>query len=126
IPSARLCRNGIAQEVPVCVDAGSSLRLRVRVHSRDGRVPVIGIGIARADGTPLYGLTTEIDGVRPREDGEKAYVAEIEFQNLALLPGAYTLKAHAADTEGGRLFDRLERGLGVRGKPGDVGLKHFQ
>ncbi|TLY51507.1 MAG: ABC transporter ATP-binding protein [Gammaproteobacteria bacterium] len=118
--------NGIAQEMPVFVDAGSSLRLRVRVHSRDGRVPVIGIGIARADGTPLYGLTTEIDGVQPREDGEKAYVAEIEFQNLALLPGAYTLKAHAADTEGVRLFDTLERGAVVRGKTREFGLIRLQ
>jgi len=114
--------NGVAQETPVFIDAGARLRLCVRVHSRDGRVPVIGLGIARADGTPVYGLTTEIDGVQPRAESANTYCAEIEFNDIELLPGAYTLKAHAADTEGVRLFDTLERGVVVRGQSREFGM----
>ncbi len=114
--------NEVSQETPLFVDAAAHLRLRVRVHSRDGRVPVIGIGIARADGTPVYGTTSELDGVRPRAESATSYCAVIEFTDVTLLPGAYTLKAHAADTEGVRLFDTLERGVVVRGQSREFGL----
>jgi lipopolysaccharide transport system ATP-binding protein len=113
--------NGAAQETPIFVDGGGSVRLHVRVNSLEGRVPVVGFGVVRADGTPVYGLTNQFDGAVPRRDGERTYVAEIEFRDIALLPGTYTLKAHAVDTEGLRLFDTIERSIVVRGKSPEFG-----
>jgi lipopolysaccharide transport system ATP-binding protein len=92
------------------------------VHSRDGRAPVVAFGIARADGTAVYGVSSEMDQVRPVAESSNVYVAEIEFHDLDLLPGAYSVKAHPMDSEGVRLFDTLERGLVVRGNSRELGL----
>ncbi len=114
--------NGVAAETPVFIDRGGSIRARARVHSRDGRKPIIAFGLVRADGTAVYGVSSEMDGVRPVAEGEHCYVAEIEFHDLDLLPGTYTLKAHPMDSEGVRLFDTLERALVVRGNTRELGL----
>jgi lipopolysaccharide transport system ATP-binding protein len=114
--------NGFAMETPVFVDRGSSVRARARVHSRDGRVPVIAFGIARADGTAVYGVSSEMDRVVPVAESNNVFVAEIEFHDLDLLPGAYAVKTHPMDSEGVRLFDTLERGLVVRGNSRELGL----
>jgi lipopolysaccharide transport system ATP-binding protein len=114
--------NGDSTDVPLVVDRGSDARVRARVHSRDGRVPVIMFGIVRADGTPVYGVSTEMDGVRPSRESENVYSAEILFPALPLLPGSYLIKAHPLDPEGVRLFDTLERGLTIRGQSREFGL----
>ena len=121
-----LSLNGHSSDVPLAVPAGGELRARVRVHSRDGRAPVIVFGIVRADGTPVYGVSTEMDGVQPQREGDNVYSVEIAFDALALLPGAYALKAHPLDPEGVRLFDTLERGLTVRGESREFGLVRLQ
>ena len=36
-----------------------------RCYSPDGRAPNVLIGIVRADGTPIYGVATDMDGVAP-------------------------------------------------------------
>ncbi len=114
--------NDVVQETPLFLDRGACLRVRARVHSRDGRVPVVAFGIARADGTAVYGVTSEMDGVSPVAESENVYIAEIEFDALDLLPGAYAVKAHPMDSEGVRLFDTIERGIVVRGNTREVGL----
>jgi len=118
--------NGEGADVPVSVAAGAELHARVRVHSRDGRAPVIVFGIVRADGTPVYGVSTEMDGVRPQRESDNVYSIEIAFGALALLPGAYALKAHPLDPEGVRLFDTLERAVTVRGESREFGLVRLQ
>jgi lipopolysaccharide transport system ATP-binding protein len=117
-----LTLNGVAQETPLFVDRGGCLRVRARVHSRDGRVPVLAFGIVRADGTAVYGVSSEMDGVRPLAESDNVYIAEIEFDHLALLPGTYVIRAHPLDTEGVRLFDTLERSVVVRGNTREFGL----
>ena len=117
-----LSLNGLAQEVPVFVDRGSSLCVRARIHSRDGREPVVAFGITRADGTAVYGVSSEMDGVKPVAESANVYIAEIQFDDLCLLPGAYAVRAHPMDSEGVRLFDTLERGLVVRGNSREFGL----
>lgn len=107
---------------PLVLAHGDALRARARVQSRDGRVPVVVFGIVRADGTPVYGVSSEMDGVRLRRESENVYVAEIIFPELALLPGAYIVKAHPLDPEAIRLFDTLERGLTVSGQSREFGL----
>ena len=44
---------------------GDELRLSGEVFSPDGRAPNVLIGIVRADGTPVYGVATDMDGVAP-------------------------------------------------------------
>jgi len=114
--------NDIAQEAPLLVEIGGTLRVGVAVHSRDGRVPVVVIGIARIDGTPVYGVSTEMDGVQPRADGANAFRVDVEFPELCLLPGSYVVKAHPLDPEGVRLFDTIERQLTIRGSSRELGL----
>jgi lipopolysaccharide transport system ATP-binding protein len=114
--------NGLGQDAPVQVECGARLRVSARMHSRDGRVPVLMIGIARADGTPVYGFSTEMDGVRPRAVDAHTYAADVEFGELPLLPGSYVVKAHPLDSEGVRLFDTIARPLTVRGQSREFGL----
>jgi len=107
---------------PLALMQCADLRVRARVHSREGRAPVVMFGIVRADGTPIYGVSSEMDGVRPVRESENVYCAEIVFPELALLPGSYVVKAHPLDPEGVRLFDTLERGLTVAGASREFGL----
>ena len=79
-------------------------------------------GIVRADGTPVYGVGSDMDGVALTREGDNVYTAEIEFPELPLLPGSYALRAHALDPEGVRLFDTLERGVSIRGESREFGL----
>ena len=118
--------NGATQETPLLIDAHSTLRVDIVVHSRDGRVPVIVVGVARVDGTPVYGVSTDMDGVQPGAVDATTYRIELEFPNLSLLPGAYFVKAHPLDSEGVRLFDTIERPLTVRGESRELGLVRLQ
>ena len=117
-----LALNGEEHDVPATLEQGGRLQVRARVHSRDGREPVIVFGIVRADGTPVYGVSSEMDGVRPLRESSHVYSARIEFPELALLPGSYAVRAHPLDPEGVRLFDTLERPLVIRGTSREFGL----
>lgn len=114
--------NGSESEQAPMLDVGDALRVRVRVRSRDGRVPCVMIGVVRADGTPVYGVSTEIDSVVPHRIAADEYVCEIEFGDLELLPGSYTVRVHPMDTEGVRIFDTIERGVIIRGASREFGL----
>jgi lipopolysaccharide transport system ATP-binding protein len=118
--------NETAQDAPLQLDHGARLRVRATVHSREGRAPVVIFGIARADGTPVYGFSTEMDGVTPLADGPGRFVVEVEFPHLTLLPGAYVVKAHPLDSEGVRLFDTIERPLTIRGQSREFGLVRIE
>ena len=121
-----LVLNDAAAEASIVLAQGETLRASVRVHSRDGRVPVVLFGVARADGTPVYGVSSEMDGVRPRRESEQVYSIEIAFAELALLPGAYLFKAHPLDPEGVRLFDTLERSVTISGQSREMGTVHLR
>jgi len=114
--------NGSGQEAPLLLEHNDPLRVSVGVHSRDGRAPVVVIGIARIDGTPVYGVSSEMDGVIPEAETPNTFRIGVEFANLALLPGSYVVKAHPLDPEGVRLFDTLERPLTIRGNSREFGL----
>jgi lipopolysaccharide transport system ATP-binding protein len=114
--------NGSEGEQATLVEAGGDLRVRVRIRSRDGREPCVAIGITRADGTAVYGLSTDMDGRPPQRVGEAEFACELELPALALLPGGYTVRVHPLDPEGVRLFDTVERSLVVRGASREFGL----
>ena len=101
---------------------GETLRLGACVRSREDRVPVVMFGIVRADGTPVYGVSTDMDDAQVQRICEGEYRVEIEYPALSLLPGSYQVRAHTMDTEGLRLFDTLERGLTIRGESREFGM----
>jgi lipopolysaccharide transport system ATP-binding protein len=103
-------------------EIGDALTARVELLSRSEREPVVVIGIVRADGTPVYGLTSEMEGAKPRALGARRYAFALRYPALNLLPGAYRLRAHAMDPEGLRLFDTVERDFTVRGQSREMGL----
>ena len=80
------------------------------------------VGVVRADGTPVYGVSTEMEALTLCPTGPDGFVADIEFDALALLPGSYSVRVHVLDPEGVRLFDTEERGLTVRGESREFGM----
>ncbi len=101
---------------------GDTLTVRGEIYTPDGRAPVVLIGVVRADGTPVYGVATDMDDVRPRRVGSDRYAYALTLPALALLPGKYLVRAHALDPEGVRLFDHVERPLVVHGNSRELGM----
>jgi lipopolysaccharide transport system ATP-binding protein len=114
--------NGQAGEQPLMLDRGDTLTLHARIRSREGRVPSVAVGVVRADGTPVYGVSTEMDGHPPQRIAADEYACVLEFPQLALLPGSYSVRVHPMDPEGVRIFDTVERVLTVRGATREFGL----
>ncbi len=104
------------------VPHGGSFRVSGIAYSDDGRVPVVVVGMVRADGTPLYGVLSDIDGFRPAPIDAHHFRFAIRFHDLPALPGNYAIRAHAMDPEALRLFDTWEIELRVSGDSREVGL----
>jgi lipopolysaccharide transport system ATP-binding protein len=92
------------------------------VFSPDGRAPNVLIGIVRADGTPIYGVATDMDGVLPSCIAEHRFAFVLTLPRVDLLPGKYLVRAHALDPEGVRLFDCVERTFVVTGTTREMGF----
>jgi lipopolysaccharide transport system ATP-binding protein len=107
------------------ITQGDDLSLSGDVYSPDGREPVVVIGIVRADGTPVFGVASDMDAVAIRRHDEHRFEFALTFPALPLQPGKYWIKAHAADPEGLRVFDEVERPLIVRGRTRELGLVHL-
>lgn len=101
---------------------GSQLNICGLLHSPDDRTPVALFGVVRADGTPVYGSHSNESTYKPSRMGAQLYGFRIQLSNLQLLPGKYTIRAHAMDPEGLRLFDTLEETIRVTGQTRDYGL----
>jgi lipopolysaccharide transport system ATP-binding protein len=104
------------------VGQGAPLTVRGEVYSPDARMPVVLIGIVRADGTPVYGVATDMDRVALPRIAPDRYAFALEFPALSLLPGKYFVRAHALDPEGVRLFDNVECAMTVTGVTRELGL----
>jgi lipopolysaccharide transport system ATP-binding protein len=114
--------NGHDSETPAYLAVGDCLVLDIDIRTREGRVPVAGFGIVRADGTPVYGTTSEIDAAKAGGSDSGFARFRIELPDIALLPGAYSVRFHALDPEGLRIFDTIERGFVVRGHSRELGV----
>ena len=112
----------VALEPPGPLTAGGTLTVRGEVFSPDDRAPVVLIGLVRADGTPVYGVATDMDGVAPVRTAPQRFVFSLSFPELPLLPGKYLVRAHALDPEGVRLFDNVEQPFVVEGSTRELGL----
>ncbi|MGE5088770.1 MAG: ABC transporter ATP-binding protein [Candidatus Levyibacteriota bacterium] len=107
------------------VERGSDVTVRGDVYSPDGRAPVIVVGIVRADGTPVFGVASDMDGIALRKLAADRYGFELTLLAVPLQPGRYSVRAHAADPEGVRVFDHVERSLTVHGATRELGLVHL-
>ncbi len=101
---------------------GADLAVAGEVYSPDGRVPVVLVGVVRADGTPVYGVATDMDGVVPQRLAKDRFAFSLSLASLPLLPGKYFVRAHALDPEGVRLFDHVERPLVITGDSREMGF----
>lgn len=101
---------------------GQALTVSGELHSPDGRAPGVSVGIVRADGTPVYGVVSEADRYIPAWIDGHRFAFSLQFPNLPLLPGKYTVRAHALDPEGMRLFDTMERDMFIEGSSRELGL----
>ena len=104
------------------VDPDEGFEVTVKIRSPDSRPPVVVIGVVRADGTPVYGTTSEVDGVQPTREADDRFAFAVSFTSLPLLPGHYRLRAHAMDPEGMRVFDLHEVPFVVAGSSRELGL----
>ncbi len=101
---------------------GGLVRIAGDIYSPDGRVPVVLIGIVRADGTPVYGVATDMDGIAPQRVADDRYQFALTLPRVELLPGKYFIRVHALDPEGVRLFDHVECALVVTGETRELGM----
>jgi len=113
--------NGSEQATTV-IKMGADLHIQGIVYSPDERTPVVVIGIVRADGTPVYGTSSEIDSARLGEIDANHFAFKLVLENIPLLPGAYTIRSHAMDPEGVRLFDTLTLDFVVSGETRELGF----
>jgi lipopolysaccharide transport system ATP-binding protein len=111
---------------PGRVLSGAPLTVAGEVFSPAGRVPVVLIGLVRADGTPVYGVATDMDNAAPARIDAHRFAFSLTFPRLSLLPGKYVVRAHALDPEGVRLFDNSERPLIVAGDTRELGFARIE
>lgn len=114
--------NGASAQATLALPMASDLHVSGSIHSPDGRVPGIAVGVVKADGTPIYGLVSDMDGYRPRAVDAQTYAFELTFPALPLLPGRYYIRAHAMDPEGLRLYDQLSCRLDITGSARELGM----
>ncbi|CAH1211432.1 Teichoic acid ABC transporter ATP-binding protein [Candidatus Nitrotoga sp. BS] len=108
--------------VTTVAEIGGVLRICGVAHSPDDRPPVILFGIVRVDGAPIYGTHSNETAYLPNQIAPSQYGFCVHFTNLQLLPGKYTIRAHAMDPEGLRLFDTVSTSVRITGQTRDYGL----
>ncbi len=113
--------NGQDSLEPIILPASGSLTVSGALYSPDGRTPQVAVGVVRADGTPIYGVVSEMDGHELAAGADGLFHYAITFPDLPLLPGRYVARSHAMDPEGLRLFDHVERQFEVGGDSREFG-----
>ena len=113
---------GSRDEEPLELAMGDKLEAELVLYSPDGRPPVGLVGIVRADGTPVYGVASDIDSAAPARLDDHHFRYTICFESLALLPGSYSVRGHAMDPEGLRVCDARECVFRVAGESNELGF----
>jgi lipopolysaccharide transport system ATP-binding protein len=102
---------------------GETIRVAVVVETPPGEeAPAVAIGIVRNDQTPVYGISTDMDGVVPEKVGDHSYSICYELKDVMLLPGKYMIKVHSMDGPALRLFDTIEKGITIKGNTREMGI----
>jgi lipopolysaccharide transport system ATP-binding protein len=108
------------------LETGESLTVSLGLRSPDGRAPVVLVGLVRADGTPVYGVASDHDGLELEVSDNGEYEIELHFPTLNLLPGGYAIRAHAMDPEGLRVHDTTEQEFTVSGRTRELGMVRLE
>ena len=116
----------VSMTPPGIVPQHANLTVSGEVYSPDGRAPVVLVGIVRDDGTPVYGVSTDMDSAPPISLVAGLYLFELCFDKLPLMPGKYFIRIHLLDPEGLRMFDTIEKTLEVTGETRETGLAHIR
>jgi lipopolysaccharide transport system ATP-binding protein len=107
---------------------GETIRVEVTIETAPGEeTPALAIGIVRNDQTPVYGISSDMDGVEPKKVGDNLYSICYELPEVMLLPGKYFIRSHSMDKPALRLFDTLEKIILIKGDTREMGvcrLKH--
>lgn len=119
---ARLTVNGSEPADTLQLGNDGRLQLAVDLYSPNGATPHLGVGVVRADGTAVFGSTSEIDAAPVCWVDPRHVRYQLDLDLSALLPGSYALRLHALDAEAIRLFDTLELGIGKRGRSREFGM----
>ena len=122
----RVVADGSEDEAARLLRAGADLELEVELYSPDGRAPHLAFGILRADGTAIFGSSSEVEQAAAEQVDASHWRYRLRFAALPLLPGSYVLRLHALDPEGLRLFDTVERGFTIRGQSRQLGTVLIQ
>jgi len=101
---------------------GDPLTITGELLSPDGRSPTVSIGIARIDGTAVYGIASDADHYHPVRSGPNRHAFQLEFPELALLPGKYSVRVQALDPNGTRSSEVQEREFFVEGATRELGF----
>jgi lipopolysaccharide transport system ATP-binding protein len=104
----------------------SELRICGIAFSPEDLPPVILFGVVRADGTPVFGTHSNESPYKPNRLSEGYYGFCASLLEVSLLPGKYTIRVHALDPQGLRLFDTIETEVRVTGETRDYGLCHLR
>ena len=102
--------------------AQQDFSIKTVLTSRDASPPVLLCGWVRADGTSVFGVSSEMDNITAAKIGEGRYEFNLHFPQLALLPGKYQLRIHSMDTEGLRLFQTISQEINIVGESRAFGL----
>lgn len=106
----------------ITIAQGDSLAHEVVVRAPVGDTPVLMCGWVRADGTAVYGMSSEMAGVAGQTLGDGRHRFRLHFDALPLLPGSYLLRTHVLDAEGLRMFCTSEREVIVSGATRELGI----
>jgi lipopolysaccharide transport system ATP-binding protein len=107
-------------------ETGSELVVQANIYEPDDRAPVLLFGIVRADGTPVFGTHSNETDFTPRRIAPNRFAFALRYKPLGLLPGKYSIRAHALDPEGLRMCDTVETNFVVSGKSRDYGLVRLE
>jgi len=114
--------NGMVEPQELDLQQGATLETSLTLISPDGRPPVALFGIVRADGTAVYGVSSDFDHIPAEKLDDNRYRYRLRFSELPLLPGSYSIRGHAMDPEGLRVCDTSEKRFRVTGNSRELGF----
>jgi lipopolysaccharide transport system ATP-binding protein len=103
-------------------DMGEDIQLCGIFSSPEDHPTVIMVGIARIDGTPVFGTSSSDAGFTANRLGLCRFGFRLLLSATPLLPGMYHLRAHTLDEHGLRMFDTREIVVTIKGQTRDHGL----